>query len=100
MRREAPCSFIGNIQITDDDLDLLEKLLEVDGRNGSMFIFDEHLRSALKQGGHIQANNINWVWGTDRLRSILPKLKKALERKAESDANEDAMVEGTIAVEG
>lgn len=98
MKREAPSSFIGNIQITDDDLDLLEKLLTVDGKNGSMFIFDESLRTALKQAGLVCVSNIGWVYGTDRLRSILPKLKKALERKMESDANEE--MNESIAVEG
>lgn len=74
-------AYIGNIQITEDDLDTLERLLEVDGQNGSLYIYDEAMRKALTSQGYVKANNLGWVWGTMRLRTLLPKIKKSLEKK-------------------
>lgn len=70
--------YIGNIQIVDDDIEILERLLEVDGKNGSLFIYDPRLREGLRQHGYVKANNIGWLWGTERLKSLLPKLKQSL----------------------
>ena len=74
-------SFIGNIQVTEEDLELFERLLEVDGQTGSVYIYDETLRKALTSQGYIKQNNLGWVWGTPRLRTLLPKLKKTLLNK-------------------
>ena len=71
-------AYIGNIQITIDDLDLLEKLTEVDGRNGHVFIYDEALRNALIAHGYAKINEMKYVWGTSSLASLLLQLKQIL----------------------
>lgn len=70
--------FLGNIQITEDDVDLLDRLVEADGANSTVFIHDKDLSEALRRAGYVNANNIGWVWGTNRLRNVLPKLKETL----------------------
>ncbi len=72
-------AFLGTIEITEDDLDLLDKLLEVNGTNGSMFIYDHKLLQALRMNGYVNGNAIGWVWGTAKLSQALPRLKRTLD---------------------
>lgn len=73
-------AFLGNIRVTEDDMDMLERLAEVNGNNGSLFIFDSQMRASLRAQGYIQMNSIGWVWGTDRLRNAVPRLRRTFDR--------------------
>lgn len=77
-------AFIGDVQITDDDVDVLERLLDVDGVNGMMYIYDTEMCQALKRGGYVQERG-GWLWGTKRLRSLLPKLQATMDKIANRD---------------
>ena len=74
-------AFLGNVRITEDDMDMLERLAEVNGTNGSLFIFDGEMRNSLRMQGYIQMNTIGWVWGTDRLRQAVPRLRRTFDRQ-------------------
>jgi hypothetical protein len=71
--------FLGNLRVTPDDLDLLEKLTLMDGERGSMFVYDTEFVSALKSQGLVKMNIKGWIWGTDRLRDLLPKMRQKME---------------------
>jgi len=72
-------AFLGAMEVTEDDIDLFERLLEVNGTNGSVFIYDKNMLHSLRANGYVQMNNIGWVWGTEKLRNTLPRLKRTLD---------------------
>jgi hypothetical protein len=75
--------FLGNIQVTEDDMDLLERLAEADGVNSTVFIYDKVMSESLRRAGYVNVNNIGWVWGTNLLRQVLPRLKKTLMQECQ-----------------
>lgn len=74
-------AFIGPVCLNKEDVELLEKLLEVDGENGTMFIYDAELRRALQDNGFVAVNKLGWMWGTARLKTVLPKIIKIVAGK-------------------
>ena len=82
------CAYLGNVLITEDDLDLIERLCEVDGVNGSVFIYREGMRRQLAVGGYIELNAINWAWGTPKLRARLSSLRKTFDIESSAAARE------------
>lgn len=66
-----------NLKVTQDDMDLVERLCECDGVNGSVFIHDSSLRAKMKVQGLINMDVRGWAWATPSLRNQLARLRRS-----------------------